>query len=114
MSTAIAGARKSAGNSSSRLIGALKNLLDFCIRLIHGFLGSQMAAVSFREKDPKSVFNFVPVRSARSRSRAFERTQLSRIRGILCHQLRILKERFARWWIATLGRAFHLFGGGGP
>src|SRR5215475_161067 len=81
-STASAGARKSAGNSSSRLFCALKNLLDLGIRLVHRFGWRQLAAVRFRKKDAECVFDFVPVRRARSRSRAFERAQLHRVRGV--------------------------------
>src|SRR6185503_14484105 len=92
-STASAGARKSAGSSSSRLFCALKNLLDLGIRLIHRFGSRQLAAVRFREKDAEGVFNFVPVRRARTRSRAFERAQLRRVCGILCDQLSIGKKR---------------------
>jgi hypothetical protein len=114
MSTAIAGAMKSVASSNSRLAGALKDLLDFGIRLIHCFRGRQFATVSFRKKDTKRIFNLVPLWRARPWPRAFERAQLRGIRGILRDQLRNGEERSARWWIAYLSGTLHLLGGRGP
>src|SRR6185369_6134446 len=102
------------GSSSSRLFGALKNLLDFDIRLIHRFGGRKVAAVCLRKKNAKSVFNLVPVRSAWPVSRGFQRTQLSWVCRILCDQLRVLKERFTRGRVTAQSRPLHLLGAGRP
>src|SRR6185369_14161419 len=104
----------SSGSSSSRLFGALKNLLDFDIRLIHRFGGRKVAAVCLRKKNAKSVFNLVPVRRAWPGSRAFQRTQLGRVCRILCDQFRVVKERLARGRVTAQSRSLHLLGAGGP
>src|SRR6185503_18358360 len=98
---------KSAGNSSSHLFCALKNLLDFGIRLIHCFRGRQRAAVGLRKKDSEGVFDFGPLWRARAWPRTFERAQLRGIRRIFCDQLGITKDGFARGWSSALRRLFH-------